>query len=115
MNRFSFRAWDHDNNCWYKSTQLVIRPSGKVSDGGIVPNVEIMQCTGEKDKKGKEIYEDDILKGEYNDWIVVFEKGCFQASQINCVSHLVPFCNVLNEIIEVIGNIHENPELLKEV
>jgi uncharacterized phage protein (TIGR01671 family) len=72
----------------------------------------IMQYTGLKDKNGKEIYEGDIARGRYNNWIISFESGCFQGKQSNCVSHLVPICNMASEMIEVIGNIYENPELL---
>lgn len=68
---------------------------------------EVMQYTGLKDKNGVEIYEGDILKHRYADaQIVIFLEGGFW-----------PMCGEINapnkpEEREVIGNIHENPELI---
>ncbi len=70
------------------------------------------QCTGLKDKKGKLIYEGDILKDKYGalhpiSWNV---KGFYEADTFAVAG----FYNAIQEDMEVIGNIHENPELLKE-
>ena len=68
----------------------------------------LLQYTGLKDKNGKEIYEGDIISygnvGASND-IVKYEEGGFK-----------PFINMAGphaEEIEVIGNIYENPTLIK--
>ena len=79
-----------------------------------IEEVAIMQFTGLNDKKGKEIYESDIVKLEHwNPKIfqVGFNRGgfCFYQNEQD------PYyndCKYLEEC-EVIGNIHENPELLK--
>ena len=86
------------------------------------------EFTGLKDKKGKRIFEGDILKenrfGEGDKLSVVeFEDGSFgtrsfKAGEFSCCC--IPFndCEFAldtQDNAEVIGNIHDNPELLQEV
>ena len=75
----------------------------------------IMQYTGLKDKNGVEIYEGDILQifGEGNSiGKVIFQDGSFRV-----VEDLKYYCHLSaynpQVMSEVIGNIYENPELLK--
>lgn len=75
----------------------------------------IMQYTGLKDENGKKIYEGDIVKTTftrkdlYNDLLSVVtwsqELLCFTINNVSFVFG--------NYHLEVIGNIYENPELLK--
>ena len=68
---------------------------------------------GLKDKTGKEIYEGDIAR--WNDgsgiYEIVFKNGAFMRfSKFKCYySHI----NNDSGDLEIIGNIHENPELLE--
>ena len=71
---------------------------------------DIMQFTGLQDSKGKDIYEGDIIGCSPVGQIIYFEPYAaflIQFGDNNLVA--------LNKDagIEVIGNIHENPELLK--
>lgn len=87
----------------------------------------LMQCTGLKDKNGRLIYEGDIVRYYYkksktnpekpqatDNFIVKWcERGNWTLyTTDNKESLILGIC--LKEI-EIIGNIYENPELLKEV
>lgn len=106
---------------------------------------ELMQYTGLKDKNGKEIYEGDILKGIrvnwycpghpenntdlVNNYLICWndEKHAFTRKTIDLARNersgkfsgegSLSFNDERADenIIEVIGNLYENPELLKEV
>lgn len=79
-------------------------------------DVEPMQYTGLKDCSKIDIYEGDIVQATIGDKLryeIVFYGGCFCLAgmsnlplQINGMSHIGH--------IEVVGNIHENPELLEK-
>lgn len=80
----------------------------------------LMQYTGLKDKNGKEIYEDDIVLinafGKQHTTPVIYKEGVFgtQWKEYTTTSTVLKITNWFTSI-EVIGNIYENPELLKHV
>ena len=106
MREIKFRAWDKRNK-----SEL----SNVAQDW-----IELMQFTGLKDKYGVKIYEGDVLNAksmeseekyvgivEFNEtgyW--VFYKRLPTGSKVSISFYTV-------EDIEVIGNIYENPELVK--
>ncbi|QVG75314.1 hypothetical protein G9282_10645 [Lactiplantibacillus plantarum] len=75
-------------------------------------DVELLKFTGLKDMNGKEIYEGDILENRKYRSIVKFANGKFLADVVGTISRF----DLIGEThgSKVIGNVHENPELLEE-
>ncbi len=120
MRTIKFRAWDKFKGSNGKMINKVTRMRWKygnpICEVNGKLNVIIMQNTGLKDKNGKEIYEGDIVQSDIDKEdksiiVVVFKDGSFKLkSNVN-----EGYCNDYNCMIrEVIGNIYENPELIKE-
>lgn len=126
--RYLFRGKREDNNEWVTGDLM------QWSDGTIRICVEsgvdekttvtvipetVGQCTGLKDKNGKMIYEGDIVKGLFNFGLEImsvctFKDGAFGLTAKQCGAyHFSAFISICNVQYEVIGNIHDNPNLLK--
>src|SRR5690606_11227640 len=99
---------------------MVGRPMG-FSDCDSRPYPEryvLMQYTGLKDKNGREIYEGDIVLYDRNihkdidtaKFKVVWAKDRYVLQEIK---HKYYIDDVTWELVEVIGNIYENPELME--
>lgn len=73
--------------------------------------LEFMQYTGLKDVNGVEIYEGDILWDEHYELhgVVKFDEGKFIYSWDNIDIDLFE----VHTTLPIIGNIHENPELME--
>lgn len=144
QDRFKFRVWCKDYKEWENDTICISNKDNYILDNlrpkflritDIDPiNHEISFCTGLKDKNGKLVYEGDILKeiyfdtdlnkSDYDYTVVRWEK--IEASFIMYRPALPNDITFFGEVFddgdnsgvlknfEVIGNIYENPDLIKE-
>jgi len=103
--KIKFRSWD-----WTNKTMDIPDNIANDIDGDVY---KLMQFTGLLDKRGKEIYEGDIIKRSRL-YQVGFDTGCFCCDAIGDRISSFHLCRyVSNEEYEVIGNIYENKELLE--
>lgn len=77
----------------------------------VIPET-VGQFTGLTDKDGKAIFEGDIFYDEYNEsnCLITFDEGSFCIVEDNVCQSA---CGCSMNGFEVIGNIHDNPELLR--
>jgi len=114
MREIKFRAKHHKSNEWFNSPKdWTLSKFFELLERHILHPETLSQYIGLKDKNGKEIYEGDIFSSNDQDYneSVVFDKGCFKSDwNMHCMNDFVDS----NEEIVVIGNIYENPDLIKE-
>jgi len=142
MKTIKFRAWATYTKEWMDVKYFNVRmDTGELQNNkcaGIIGGIKLMQFTGLKDKNGKEIYEGDIIKDEKSDGIangvVEFGEGTYDSGFYSYQGYYVKYPKTYfdgdkynryeNRFetdatggylfgCEVIGNIYENPELLK--
>lgn len=124
MREIKFRAWNKKRKCF---TCFSLDPPSNLREVVIAcgkPNeyYELTQYTGLVDKNGKEIYEGDIVRCKLYYFGLPTKTENFTVKygrfiRENRGAGFYPFYGTINayEVIEskVIGNIYENPELLK--
>tara|TARA_Y100000310_G_scaffold198469_1_gene198502 strand:+ start:922 stop:1308 length:387 start_codon:yes stop_codon:yes gene_type:complete len=125
MREIKFRAWDKSDKKMYFEDFMALSLDGDryvyndevwwtdyaIDTYDRLEDVILMQYTGLKDKNGVEIYEGDIVVHSFSGRIidkVTFEYGMFYAANKDL------YWYAIHNGCEVIGNIWENPELLKE-
>lgn len=127
MDRFKFRVWDKQQKKYEDIPKLINQKGELVSyivRDDLSKFYDIEQCTGLKDRNGKLIFENDLIKcptgiyriavDDFGLWTVIYNNNPFEG-----VSEWGDFVkeyafNQNNVEIEVLGNIHENASLLEK-
>ena len=128
MREIKFRAWDklghemlYSGNVKDEDDNTHTRMSAFFSicvetfEGKITKMIELMQFTGLKDKNGKDIYEGDIVRIDEEIYSIYWHEG---HAGYWIKRHPKDFDGTWNMYYvsangEVIGNVYENPELIK--
>ena len=132
-NRFLFRAWDKIRkvmmlNVMLGDTFIWIYDAGQDEEfdkwahwmpnedslSTNLKNVDLMQCLGRKDINKKLIFEGDIDRSGDELMYVAFQEGRFGMKYCEPITFDPDYLDdcISWSDIEIIGNIHENPNLL---
>ncbi|MBT9670623.1 hypothetical protein GPK34_01040 [Secundilactobacillus kimchicus] len=133
MTRFKIRLWDKENELWVLPDTLKLKPN---KNGGCTEydndRFVLELGTGVKDITGREIYEGDIVSWighpmtgpgdltgaiEFQDGSFVIAPGDEKSSSTEGVPmatiNSLPLFEIEEAGLTVLGNVHENPELLE--
>ncbi|EAJ8061033.1 hypothetical protein BGK86_04565 [Campylobacter jejuni] len=135
LQDFDFRVWDEDNEEFYKNPSIfkikqikgphnVVLSSysdnERINFEGYDRKFEVELFTRLYDKNGKKVYENDIVKAKnpfnyLEAKISIHKEGTFylENKSGHYMGSLIYLVEDEGYTIETIGNIHENPELLK--
>ena len=111
---FLHNGFDYDTAIWEEENKLVTEVTPKT----------VGQYTGLTDKNGTKIFEGDIVEGHcHSQWrhrlqrcVVVYDRDSFKSRHYLIFpneKHYFEYKVLFSKDVVVIGNIHDNPELLK--
>jgi uncharacterized phage protein (TIGR01671 family) len=135
MREIKFRAWDKKDKCML-DWSCIYQSAFNEGDRPLIyhvfmsPNITLMQYTGRKDKNGKDVYCEDIIERVsfsgtitrgiivYSDFYCAFVWQTIENYKEGLTKGNADFLDhdtfSSNIGFEIIGNVYENPELLKE-
>ena len=126
MREIKFRAWDKEQKEWVKysitdNIPIFCHNTSRWKTDKEGKRFALCQYTGLKDKNNREIYEGDIVRDFGSDYVPVYTKGIYMALNTEQLKYpeehrqlSTQFNVIWRNGCEIIGNIYENPELLKE-
>lgn len=131
MREIKFRAWDVEEKCWIPQELFTVSALGgkkkiltyEENEDRWIPETipfVLMQYTGIKDKNGKEIYEGDIVKFKDDTRgvdIIATVQYSGSSYRLKNKSYGIgrPIDEWETKEIEIIGNIYENPEIVRSL
>jgi hypothetical protein len=113
MREIKFRAWDEDKYRWCERGEILLTLDGDWrSNFGEHGTLIFSRFTGLHDKNGKEIYEGDVVQEHSQGAVYINEIRWSHPNSGFWVGGIFPLTKGQSELVEVVGNIYENPELL---
>ena len=132
-----FRGWHETKKIMFGADQmgkdqLTISPDGRgfinvsgrnTADSVFLPYIIPMQFIGQVDKNEKEIYEDDIVQAQIENpvgedfigtAVVEFDDEC-SCFQLNFLELGQTFAPIIGNMVEIVGNYHEDRYLFKDL
>lgn len=120
QDRFRVRGWSVYDSGYYDDIQNMLfgeEDNMTLLDAiskGLVSEIIPEQCTGLKDKNGRLIYEGDILRFNHENCVVFYDEVEAIWAMDNQKGNLFAFSGEDTSDMKIIGNVHENSELLEE-
>jgi uncharacterized phage protein (TIGR01671 family) len=118
MREHKYRAWHKQEQKMYlvagmiKDMVLLLSDDGDMVTSIHMDEVDLMDYTGRKDRKGDEVYDGDILGNKWGKYRIYWDTDSFIArSEDGFRFHI---SDIEFNALEIIGNIYEHSHILED-